>query len=174
MKRPRLLASLALLAAAACGKPKDATPAGTTVLDWTTANASRATIPTAKIGARKAQDAKVVWTTAMGDKVEMTLHVETAPVEFDEGKEHVSQTSPVAVAMKVTANDKLALKGSCDGPNYQMPSVGADGGFVTPQGMLLDCNVNATLGPSNDILSFRVDGAGKVEPWGVGGKVDIR
>jgi hypothetical protein len=172
----KLLASSLLLALAlttAC-KNKDATPPGTTILNWDQTKATRPTFVAAKAGTHAVKNVTINWPTAIGGVVVMSLRVETATVEFDEGKDHVTQTSPVAVSAKLIENGDWTASGKCDGPDYQMPSVNGDGGLTTPMGMVLDCSINVQKPPSNEILSLRITGDGKIEPWGTDKPVSIK
>jgi hypothetical protein len=152
--------------------PKDATPVGTTVLDWDTSKASRATVTTAKVGARTKKDVTVKWTPIMGHPVTATLHVESAPIDFVETGKPVSQTSVVAVSMKLTTNDYWKATGKCSGPDYQMPSI-VDGGFVTANGMVVQCSVNIEQSGSNEILDLVWTGDGPVNAT-TSGKVEVQ
>jgi hypothetical protein len=163
---------LAWVALAGCA-PKDATAPGTSIVAWDASKSSRPTIVTAKVGAHAQKDATITWTPVLGHAVVASVHVETAPVDYEEEGHHVSQTSPVAVSAKLVQNDYWKATGKCDGPNYQMPSTGPDGALVTPQGMILDCMINIEQGGSNEILSMRITGDGKVEP-SASGKVEIK
>jgi hypothetical protein len=96
----------------------------------------------ASVGPRTPKDVKVTITNGDAPFV-VDVHIETATVDFAEGSTMVHQTAPVKFSATVKSNPAWELSGACqDGPNYQMPSVGSDGGFVTPQGMMQNCIIN--------------------------------
>ncbi len=128
------------LAFVGCGPNNPVTPAGTRLFEWDVSKASRTTFRAATIGARTVKDYKI--TLDKQAPFVLDLHVEVAPVEFEEGGSKVSQIAPVAIRGKVNANDAWDLSGKCqDGPNYKMGTVDATGKMTTPPGMLQDCNV---------------------------------
>ncbi len=136
--RTHLLFAFVLLG---CGKSNPVTPEKTTLVEWDTSKSTRADFRAATIGARTSKDVKV--TVKSGDApFVVDVHVETAPVDYSEGSHNVHQIAPVAIRATVKSNPSWELSGSCsDGPNYQMPSVGSDGGLVTPQGMIESCTI---------------------------------
>lgn len=169
----RRLVCAALPLLLACGKPKDATPPGV-VVDWDLSKSSRTTMVSAKIGTRASKDRTIAWTPVMGHPVTATLHYESAKVEYVEGGANQSQTTIVAVSVKLGSNDYWRVTGKCDGPDYQMPSVGADGGLVTTQGMIVSCSVGIAQAGSNENLHLTWVGDGPLETEAGMGKVDIQ
>jgi hypothetical protein len=130
-----------LLGATACGSSTPVTAKDTVLFEWELAKASRADVRSATIGAHTTKDFKV---RIVKGEAPFTLlvHLETADIDYEEGGRKVSQRAPIALRAVVAFNDAWDLGGSCeDGPNYQMPSAGPDGGLVTPRGMLQGCRV---------------------------------
>lgn len=150
---PSNLCALVLAASAlGCVDKLPVTPPGTTLFEWQIANATRESVRTATIGARKSFDKKVVVKRA-SSPFTVDVHIETAEIDFEEGGKKVHQVSPVLLRAKVAGNEKWSLSGKCqDGPHYNMPSVGAAGELVTPQGMIQSCLLKYDL---NDGVIFK-------------------
>jgi hypothetical protein len=140
------LALLALVALVSSCKPANAvTPKGTVVFDWDLTRAGRATVRTAKIGPKTTKDFKVTIVEDDSPPLELDVHIEFAPIEFEEAGSMVSQVSPVAIHGTIANNGGWDIpRSGCDvtsGPNYQMGSIGADGKMKSPPGMIQDCNI---------------------------------
>jgi hypothetical protein len=131
-----------VLLALGCGKSNPVTPPGTVLAEWDASQSSRPDFATATIGPRAAKDFTVTLSPKSTPPFKLVAHVETATVDYSEGGAAVHQQAPVAIKIVVMENTGWELSGKClDGPHYQMPSVGPDGGLVTPLGMIQDCRI---------------------------------
>jgi len=141
----RVAALLPLLLLSACKPANPVTPTGTVVFDWELAKAGRASVRTAKIGAKTGKDFKVHVVEKDGVALDLAVHVDFAPIEFEENGSTVSQLAPVAIRGTISRNDGWdVVKSGCDtesGPNYLMGRIGADGKMISPPGMVQDCRV---------------------------------
>ncbi len=73
----------------------------------------------------------------------LAVHVEAAPIDYTEGGAALHQITPVWIKVTVKDNAAWELSGKCvDGPNYKMPSIGPDGGLITPLGMIEECQIS--------------------------------
>ena len=145
---------------------------GTEVFAWDNTQSSRPTVATATVGPHTSKD-YVVTASPKGAPALLDLHVEVATVDYAEDGAPIHQTSPVAIKATVKANTRWELSGKCEnGPNYQMPSVGADGGFVTPLGMIESCTIHGRLNAGlvftttwTISTTLNVHGDGTVDPF---------
>jgi hypothetical protein len=118
------------------------TASGTLLVEWDSSKATRTDFAKATVGARTPKDYTVTVSHKDAPPFKLAVHLETAPVDYTEGGKPVHQLAPVAIKVTVKDNTGWDLSAEChEGPNYQMPSVGPDGGLVTPLGMLQDCLV---------------------------------
>jgi len=150
-----------------CGKTNPVTPPGTVVVEWDHTKATRADFAKAKVGPHAAKDFKATVSHPDTPPYTVTVHVEEADVDYVEGGQPVHQHAPVVMKITVTDNGGWELSGNCmDGPNYEMPSVGPDGGLVTPMGMQQDCLVKehrtTRMGSSWDVGTHFIAKGGKV------------
>jgi hypothetical protein len=123
-----------------CGPSNPVTPAGTTLFEWDRSKSVRAGVRDGKLGTKTSKDYKITFDKKAPFVV--SLHVEVAPIEFDEGGETVKQTTPVQIRATVHANDAWDLSGRClEGPHYLMGPIDASGKMVSPMGMLQDCSI---------------------------------
>jgi hypothetical protein len=168
-----LTAALAV-AASACDRTQNpVTPSGTVLVDWKSTDATRKTVATATVGAHTSKDYSVTVSYPGAPPFALTAHVETAPVDYVEGTEKVHQLAPVRIAMTVASNSGWDLSGKClDGPDYEMPSAGKDGGLVTPLGMVESCEIthhrqSGTIVTSTYQLAVTLEvvGDGTVSPF---------
>ncbi|MGZ3477134.1 MAG: hypothetical protein ACXWUG_26460 [Polyangiales bacterium] len=126
---------------AGCAPAKPVTPAGTVLFEWDASRATRAAFRGATIGARTTKD----FTVTLDEKAPfvVSLHVEVAPVEFEESGKKITQTAPVSMRATVKSNDAWQLSGKCaEGPNYKMGPVTPSGVMIAPPGMLQDCSIS--------------------------------
>lgn len=171
----RVAALLPVLLLSACNPANPVTPTGTVVFDWDLSKAGRASVRTAKIGAKTGKDFKVHLVEKDGVALDLAVHVDFAPIEFEEAASKVSQLAPVAIRGTIARNDGWdVVKSGCDtesGPNYLMGTIGADGKMDAPLGMIQDCRVSYR----------RVGGFLRQSSWHLGvtvivngnGKVDV-
>ncbi|CAN5812754.1 hypothetical protein BH09MYX1_BH09MYX1_35360 [soil metagenome] len=118
------------------------TAPGTVLVEWDSSKSTRAEVTTATVGAHSSKDYTLTVSNKDAPSFKLGVHVETAPLDYKEGGSDIHQTSPVSIKVTLKENTGWDLSAKCgDGPNYQMPSIGADGGFVTPLGMIQSCNV---------------------------------
>jgi hypothetical protein len=166
--------ALVLALVAGCNSTHNpVTAAGTTLFSWDHTKSSRVGVSKATVGARTAKDYVVTSTHENAPPHSIDLHVEVAPLDFDEAGHTVHQTSPVTIEAKVKDNTGWDLSGSCEqGPNYQMPFAGADGGLETPLGMREDCRVSehrqaGTVFTSSWAVGYTLEiyGDGKIKPF---------
>ena len=159
-----LLATL-LLVGAACQK-NAGTPPGTEILRWDASKATRRSVATAaEIGPRATKDMTFRARPERKGTATFAVHVETAPIEVDEGGKRSRQTAPVAVRVTVERNADWTLQARCaDGPNYRMPSAAG----ATPEEMVLSCDVSMVYQDTfNDVtylLTLEIAGDGSVHP----------
>jgi hypothetical protein len=139
-----ILAAAASFATAACNKTSTpVTATGTVLVEWDHTKASRADFAKATVGPRTAKDYTFTVSPKGAPSFQLAVHVETATVDYKEGTSDIHQLAPVAMKVTVKDNTGWELSGKChDGPNYQMPSVGPDGGLVTPLGMSQECLIS--------------------------------
>jgi hypothetical protein len=131
-----------LLLLASCGKSNPVTPPGTVLVDWDASKATRAEFAKATIGARAAKDYTFTVSPKDTPPYTLTVHVELADVDYVEAGNPVHQRAPVAIKATIKSNTGWELSGACgDGPNYKMPSIAPDGGFLTPMGMMQECTI---------------------------------
>jgi hypothetical protein len=161
----RGLAPLLLLAALGCKKKSLTTPAGTEILGWDAARATRRSVALAReLEARKARDMKVVARPERKGPVTIALHVETAPLELVEGGKTLRRGVPVVVRATVEANADWTLTGKCwDGPEDTLPTR-VDGKVVPSDVLRLTCRIRMTYQDTRNeidaplILEVRGDG----------------
>ena len=173
----RGLAPLLFLVALGCQK-NPTTPAGTVLLRWDVAHATRRSVALAKeVGARKTTDARVVaWPEHKGPAA-IALHVETAPLEVVEDGKTSHRDVPVVVRASVESNADWTLEGRCwDGPEDTLPSV-VDGKVVPSEAMLLTCRVHMsyedTWSDRDASLAIEVRGDGTVRTSLPGGSTSV-
>ena len=169
------LALLAVVAFAACNATKNpVTSNGTTLVDWDYTKATRAGFAKATVGARTSKDFVVDSKPEGAPPIQFDVHVELAPVDFEEGGETVHHTAPVAIKISVKDNTGWDLAGKCEeGPNYQFGPVDAKGRMETPAAMREDCDVSehrhqGTVLERTWQIGFTLNlyGDGNVKPFG--------
>ncbi len=137
---------------------------GTVIVDWDTSKATRAGFAKATIGPRTAKDFVVEVTQKDTPPFELDLHVDVAPIDFEEGGKTVHQTAAVAVKATVKENTGWDLSGKCDdGPNYQMGPVDDAGAMHSPAAMIQDCPIS----------EHRTAGAVLKSTWAIGFTLNI-
>ncbi len=165
---------LILACVVGCNATKNpVTATGTELFSWDNTKSSRPGVVKAVVGAHTTKDYVVMDAREGAPPITVDVHVEVAPIDFEEAGHPVHQTSPVAIRATVKDNTGWELAGKCDdGPNYQMPSVNADGGLDTPLGMRQDCMISehrtaGTVLKSTWAVGFTLDfyGDGKVVPF---------
>lgn len=178
MKRSVL--ALGLFVFCGCKPATPVTPPGTVLFDWDLAKAGRATVRGAKIGPKTPKDF-VVHVLAPdsdpgGPTLDVALHVEVAPIDFEEGGKPVHQLAPVSIRATVKNNDAWdSSRSHCDeksGPNYLMGPTNPDGSMSAPPGMVQDCiisyhrNGGFLRHSSWDLgMTVNVNGDGTVKPF---------
>ncbi len=167
LKAPRVMfAALGLLAVTlsvgGCGN-KNATPAGTKVLDWSIANSDRAAIKTATVDARKTSDRVETFTIANED-VKLKLHIETGTAKYEEGGKPMQVSSVTAVTASVEdGKDYTFTAGACRGPNYATLTPG-----TAPGDTVLDCLIHADKPKYQMLVTFQMKGDGSLVPQNAG------
>jgi hypothetical protein len=162
----------AVLLVAGCGKSNAVTAPGTVLVDWDHTKA-RAEYAKATVGPHTAKNYTVTVSPQDTPPFVLTAHVEFADVDFVDKSGPVHQRGPVAFKVTVRDNTGWDLSGKCDdGPVYQMPFSGPDGGLVTPLGMRQDCTIKERrvtgmiASRSWDIgFTFNVMGDGTITPF---------
>ncbi len=159
---------------AACNATQNpVTTTGTELFSWDNTKASRPGVVKAVVSAHTTKDFVVTHTHDGAPPITFDVHVEVAPIDFEEAGKPVHQTSPVVITAKVKDNAGWELSGKCDdGPHYQMPSVTADGHLETPLGMRQDCHIRehrvaGAVFKSSWTVGFTLTayGDGKLEPF---------
>lgn len=142
---------LVIVSLAGCVDRLPVTAPGTMLFEWDLTKATRTSVRTATIGARKTYDKKVHVTEA-SSPFTVDLHIEAAEIDFEEDGKKVHHVAPVLLRAKLASNAKWEVSGKCgDGPHYKMPSVGAGGALMTPPEMVQECSLRYHL---NDGLVF--------------------
>ncbi len=175
LKRPRIMfvnAALGLLAvtltASGCGN-KNATPAGTKVLDWSIANSDRAAIKTATVDARKTSDRVATFTLANED-VKLKLHIESGTAKYEEGGKPMQVSSVTAVTASVEdGKDYTFTAGTCRGPDYATITPGA-----APGDAVLDCLIHADKPRYQMLVTFQMKGDGSLLPQNAGTTLKVK
>jgi hypothetical protein len=169
LKTPRIMfvnAALGLLAvtltASGCGN-KNATPAGTKVLDWSIANSDRAAIKTATIDARKTSD-RVETFTLGNEDVKLKIHVESGTAKYEEGGKPMQLASVTAVTASLEdGKDYTFSAGTCRGPDDATLKPG-----TAPGDALLDCLIHADKPRYQMLVTFTMKGDGTLLPQNAG------
>ena len=113
------MAWLALLAAAAGCQKNVSTPPGTEIVRWEAAAAPA-------LGPRVEKDVRIHARPERKGQAVFAVHVETGPVEADEGGAKVRRAAPLAVRVSVERNGDWTFDGRCEdakGPAAAGPSV---------------------------------------------------
>jgi hypothetical protein len=153
MSRALWMLPVVLLACNATQNP--VTSNGTSLFEWDYTKATRTGFAKATVGARTPKDFVVDVKPKDTPPFQLDVHVDFAPVDFEEGGKVVHHTAPVAIKASVKDNTGWKLTGSCqEGPNYQMDASLA---------MLQDCNIG----------EHRIAGTVLKSSWDIGFTLDI-
>lgn len=118
------------------------TSAGTVLLEWDNTLATRADFAKATVGARTTKDFIVNVTPKDTPPIALDLHVEFAPVDFEQGGKMRHHTAAVAIKVTVKDNTGWELSGKCDDPNYQFGPFDDGGAMQAPSAMIQDCSIS--------------------------------
>lgn len=165
----RLTLAATLVACSTTHNP--VTAPGTMVLDWDSSKAARAPVKTAVIGARTSKDYVIEVARNGAPPLSYDLHLELAPIDFDEDGQRAHHTTAVVVKLKVKDNAAWEVSGKCDeGPDYQFGPVDAQGHMTAPPAMVQPCYIHEhhiggrVFKDSWDVgTSLEIFGDGKVE-----------
>lgn len=153
----RTLVFLTCCATLSCGNKhenKDATPDGTTVLEWDLGKTDQAPMKTATLEDKKPLDVVQVMAPADDTKVKLKLHLELATAKYRDGDQ--AKTARVLVAIKAVlgdGNDFTFHDGKCVGPKQSLAA-----------STVVDCSIRTDRPGFEGGVFFEVFDDGRVAP----------
>lgn len=132
------------LALTACDvHPNPVTAPGTVLFEWDHTKATQPGFAKARVGAKTSKDFVVTVAYEDTPRFQIDLHVDFAPVDFEEHGEAVHHTAPIAIRATVKNNDAWDLSGKCfQGPSYQMRELDDAGVVRAPEAMMRRCQLS--------------------------------
>jgi hypothetical protein len=144
----RTIALALCLVACSGSKSRNATPAGTKIIEWDASKSTRAAFKTATFDNRTTRDESIT-TKVCDDDVKLKLHAESATAKYTEEGAPVEIVALAALTITVEDGKGYQItKASCDGPNYQLTAPGTPPGYT-----ILDCHFKATK-PNHECAPF--------------------
>ena len=170
--RAYLLALLPLTGSACNSTHNPVTAPGTVIIDWDNTKATRIGVKTATVGPHTPKDFTVEVHRGDGaPPFSYDLHLELAPVDYEEGGRPAHHTAAVVIKLTVKDNTGWDLSGGCDsGPDYQFGPVDSQGRMEAPLAMIQNCATHEHREGGRVFRSswavgtfFQILGDGKVE-----------
>jgi hypothetical protein len=161
----RVRAAILLLFVACNATHNPITAPGTVLIDWDNTKATRPGVKTATVGPHIPMNYQVSVAHEGAPDITYDLHLELAPLDYEEGGTHAHHLAAVVIKATVKDNTGWDLSGDCEsGPDYQMGAIDTKTGQMdAPLAMIERCMLH----------EHRVAGRVFKSSWAVGTWLEI-